>query len=207
MLGIDIIFEGLRGDPEGSDRLVEAIAESENQVLAFKLKEANPQTGEFLTSRHSFFAPIDGLQEGYTNVQHIDLGGTIRSMSTWHLLAGDTVRSLSYYLACRYSPDVENGNPPQRQLIDYTPTKFAVVPYDSIMQFHSQIENRIVLRHLFFRDIYYDLRTHIVILFLFGPVGSLVIAQHGGFHGSLVLDLVGYGRETTSIALVDDNSK
>lgn len=145
VLGIDIMFEGLRGDPGGSDQLVEAITETKNPIIAFKLKDANTQTGEFLTSRHSFFAPLDGLQEGYTNVQHINLGGTIRNMSIWHLLANDTVYSLSYHLACKYSPDVANGTFPKRQFIDYTPTKFAVVPYDSIIQYKSLIENRIVL--------------------------------------------------------------
>lgn len=146
VLGIDVMFEGLRGDPEGSDLLVEAIAETEVAVIAFKLKEQDPQTeGEFLTARHSFFAPLEGLQEGYTNVQHTNLGDNVRNMSTWHLLDGDTVRSFSYYLACQFSPDVADNDLPQRQFIDYTPTQFDVVPYDSILQKHNLIENHIVL--------------------------------------------------------------
>lgn len=145
VVGLDVMFEGLRGDTVGSERLVEAICQIENPVVAFKLKEADPETGEFVSARHSFFAPLDGLQEGYTNVQHIDLGGIIRNMSTWHILGGDTVHSLSYYLAHKFSPDVTAVDLPRRQLIDYTPTQFAVVPYDSILQHRDLIENRIVM--------------------------------------------------------------
>ena len=145
VVGLDVMFEGLRGDTVGSEQLVEAICEIETPVVAFKLKEADPETGNFVTARHSFFALIDGLQEGYTNVQHIDLGGIIRNMSTWHILGSDTVHSLSYYLASKFAPDVLNEGFPQRQLIDYTPTDFPVVPYDSILQNRHLIENRIVM--------------------------------------------------------------
>ena len=145
VVGIDVMFEGLKGDTIGSEKLVESICQIETPIVAFKLKEANPETGEFITARHSFFAPLDGLQEGYTNVQHVDLGGIIRHMSTWHLLNTDTVHSLSYYLASTFSPDLLKEETPKRQLIDYTPTSFPVVPYDSILEHQDLIENRIVL--------------------------------------------------------------
>lgn len=145
VVGIDIMFEGLKGDTIGSEQLVEAICQIERPVLAFKLKDANLETGEFVNSRHSFFAPLDGLNEGYTNVQHIDLGGIIRNMSTWHILNQDTVYSLSYHVAKTFSPDISKESYPKRQLIDYTPTTFPVVPYDSIMEYKDKIANRIVL--------------------------------------------------------------
>lgn len=145
VVGIDVMFEGLKGDTIGSEKLVEAICQTETPIVAFKLKEANLETGEFITARHSFFAPLDGLQEGYTNVQHVDLGGIIRHMSTWHLLNTDTVYSLSYHLASTFSPDILKEKTLQRQLIDYTPTYFPVVPYDSILEKRQLIENRIVL--------------------------------------------------------------
>lgn len=145
VVGIDVMFEGLKGDTLGSEKLVEAICQTETPIVAFKLKEANPETGEFITARHSFFAPLEGLREGYTNVQHVDLGGVIRHMSTWHLLNTDTVYSLSYHLASTFSPDTLKENTLQRQLIDYTPTAFPVVPYDSILEKRHLIENRIVL--------------------------------------------------------------
>lgn len=145
VVGIDIMFEGLKGDTIGSEMLVEAICQIERPVLAYKLKNVDLETGEFLSARHSFFAPIDGLQEGYTNVQHIDLGGVIRNMSIWHLLNQDTVYSLSYHVAKTFSPDISKESFPKRQLIDYTPTKFPVVPYDSIFEYKDKITNRIVL--------------------------------------------------------------
>lgn len=144
VVGIDIMFDGLKGDTIGSDMLVEAICQIERPVVAFKLKDANLDTGEFLTARHSFFAPIDGIQEGYTNVQHIALGGIIRNMSTWHILQQDTVHSLSYCVAKTFDPTIPTVLP-KRQLIDYTPTKFPVVPYDSIMAYKDKIANHIVL--------------------------------------------------------------
>ena len=145
VVGIDIMFEGLKGDTIGSEMLVEAICQIEQPVIAYKLKNVNLETGEFVSARHSFFAPIDGLQEGYTNVQHIDLGGIIRNMSTWHILNQDTVYSLSYHVAKAFSPDISKEHFPRRQLIDYTPTKFPVVPYDSIFEYKDKITNRIVL--------------------------------------------------------------
>ena len=145
VVGLDVMFEGLRGDTLGSEQLVEAICQIERPVVAFKLKEADPETGEFITARHSFFAPLDDLQEGYTNVQHIDLGGVIRYMNTLHTLNKDTVHSFSYYVASSFDPTILESHTPQRQLIDYTPTRFPVVPYDSILQYRYLIENHIVL--------------------------------------------------------------
>jgi len=145
VVGFDVMFEGLKGDTLGSERLVEAICQTEDPVVAFKLKKADPETGHFITARHSFFAPFEGLKEGYTNVEHTSLGGNIRNMSTWHILGQDTVHSLSYLLATQFAPDVRQEELSQRQLINYTPTLFPVVRYDSILQKRSLIENHIVI--------------------------------------------------------------
>lgn len=59
-------------------------------------------------------------------------------------LAQNTIHSLSYCVAKTFGSTIPTVLP-KRQLIDYTPTKFPVVPYDSIMAYKDKIANHIVL--------------------------------------------------------------
>lgn len=145
VVGLDVMFEGLKGDTLGSELLVEAIHEIQNPVTAFKLKDRNMVTGEFTNSTHSFFSPLEHVEEGYINLQRVSLGGAVRDMGTWNILNGDTVHSLPYLMAHKFSANVVYDKLPKRQLIDYTPTDFPVVPYDSIFYHQELIKDRIVL--------------------------------------------------------------
>ena len=145
VVGIDCIYEGFRGDTIGTNRLAEGLFSLPNPVVAFKLTNYNPETGEFTQQRHSFFAPMDGIGEGYSNVSY-DAGGiTVRSLVTQRIVNGDTLLSLPYQIGSAYTDDVKDMASTRPYMIDYTPTDFPVVHCDSILQNADKIRGRIVI--------------------------------------------------------------
>ena len=145
VIGFDVIFEGMKGDTLGSQLLAEAISDIESPIAAFKLCEKDDM-GNFTNAIHSFFSETAPMEEGYINLQAVSPEGVIREMGTWNILNGDTVFSLPYLMAHQLSPSVVYNQLPKRQRIDYTPTKFPVVPYDSVLHYRDLlIKDRIVL--------------------------------------------------------------
>jgi len=145
VVGIDCIYEGFRGDSAGTERLAEGLLSLPNQVVAFKLTGYDAQLGEFTSSRHSFFAPQDGLIEGYTNISYDAGGVTIRNLLTERVVGGDTLYSLPFQIARAYTDDVLDMASTREYMIDYTPTDFPVVSCDSILQNADLIRGHIVI--------------------------------------------------------------
>ena len=145
VVGVDCIYEGFRGDTIGTNRLAEGLFSLPNPVVAYKLTNYDQLVGEFTTQRHSFFAPMDGIGEGYSNITY-DAGGiTVRNLLTQRVINGDTLYSLPYMIGCAYSEDVKNMASLRQYMIDYTPTDFPVVHCDSIMEHADLIRGRIVI--------------------------------------------------------------
>ena len=144
VVGLDVMFEGLRGDTLGSQFVADAIRGAESPVVAFKLG-ATDDNGNFTDATYSFFSPMEHVEEGYINLQAVEAGDAIREMGTWNILNGDTVFSLPYLMAHQFSSNVVYTNWPRRHLIDYTPTKFPIVSADSILDYQEQIKDHIVL--------------------------------------------------------------
>ena len=144
VVGIDVIFNGLMGDSIGSAMVEEAIRGIESPVVAFQL-DGKDDTGSFTDAIHSFFLPMEHVEEGYINMQAVSVGEAVREMGIWNVLNGDTVYSLPYMTAHAFSPDVVSVDWPKRHLIDYTPTKFTVVPHDSVLFRQELIKDHIVL--------------------------------------------------------------
>lgn len=146
LVGVDIIFGGLKGDTLGSDLLAEAIMNTENPVVAYKLTEYDNEKKEFTSARHSFFAPSDGVSEGFSNVGHDAFGGPVRYITTTHNVNGERTYSLAYEIARCFDKDIAlDSTSMDKRMIDYTPTVFPVVRYDSIEQNRDLLKNRIVI--------------------------------------------------------------
>ena len=145
VVGVDCIYEGFRGDTIGTNRLAEGLFSLPKPVVAFKLTNYDQEIGEFTQQRHSFFAPMDGIGEGYSNVSY-DAGGiTVRSLVTKRVVNGDTLLSLPYQIGSAYTDDVKDMASTRPFMIDYTPTDFPVVHCDSILQNADKIRGRIVI--------------------------------------------------------------
>ncbi len=144
VVGVDCIYEGFRGDSLGSNRLAEGVLSLENAVYAFKMTGYDYEKGEFKNARHSFFTFADGVNEGYSNLRYDGTGMIVRKLTTEMICNGDTVQSMPYKVAQAYTPSVEEFANTQEYIIDYTPTEFPVVPYDSIAQYAHLLKDRIV---------------------------------------------------------------
>ena len=146
LLGIDVIFEGLKGDTVGSDAIAEALMNSEKPVVAFKLTVYDNKTKEFTHSRHSFFTPSEGIVEGFSNVAHDAYGGALRYITTVRDCHGEKVYALAQEIARTYYPELPVDTVAlTKRMIDYTPTIFPVVAHDSILQHRDLLNGRIVI--------------------------------------------------------------
>lgn len=150
-LGVDIIFEGEKDDPAGNDSLTEALDLIPSQtVTAFKLLNWNPEREEFRSALHSFFIPTLPLMEGYANVLNYGVNGTVRSFTVSRRLGGAEGMEVYSLPAMLYMAAINDTLPaatkrPGDRLINYIPTRFPVVRYDSLQAKADLISDRFVL--------------------------------------------------------------
>lgn len=147
-LGLDIIFEGLKDDSVGNDSLVNALANcSSETVTAFKLLDYNAPSKTFASALHSFFIDDVPLIEGYTNVLSNGTNGSVRQFSISRRTKDMEVYSLPAMLYMSAINDTlpSSVKEPEDRMINYVPTHFPVVRYDSIIQKADLIRDHIVL--------------------------------------------------------------
>ena len=147
-LGIDIIFEGLKDDSVGNDSLVNTLANcSSETVTAFKLLDYNAPSKTFASALHSFFIDDVPLIEGYTNVLSNGTNGSVRQFSISRRTKDMEVYSLPAMLYMSAINDTlpSSVKEPDDRMINYVPTRFPVVRYDSIAQKADLIRDHIVL--------------------------------------------------------------
>lgn len=147
-LGLDIIFEGLKDDSVGNDSLVNALADcSSETVTAFKLLDYNAPSKTFTSALHSFFIDDVPIIEGYTNVLSNGTNGSVRQFSISRRTKEMEVYSLPAMLYMSAINDTlpSSVKEPEDRMINYVPTRFPVVRYDSIAQKADLIRDHIVL--------------------------------------------------------------
>lgn len=142
-LGVDVIFEGLKGNPDSDEQLADAFFHTpENTVLAYKLTDPDEHTGIFRNAVHSFFVGDTHQIEGTVNVTN----NPHKSMTTYpmyFMLNQDTVRSMPVLLAEMLGVSFEPGM--KQHAINYKGTTFPVVEWNELEQHRDLIENHIVL--------------------------------------------------------------
>lgn len=148
VIGVDCIYQGFRGDTIGTNRLVEGAFSMDSPVFAVKLKGYDSESGCYSNIVRSvmFIPELEGeIVGGFTNVSYDSSRSTVRKFVTDMVVNGDTVHSLSYMIASAFNADVESMRSIEPQFIDYTPTDFNVVPYDSIRQYKKLLKDHIVI--------------------------------------------------------------
>lgn len=148
VIGVDCIYQGFRGDTIGTNRLVEGAFCMEEPIFAIKLKDFDNESGMYSSVVKSvmFIPELEGeILGGFTNVSYDSSRSTVRKYVTDMIVNDDTIHSLSYMIASAFSKDVEIMRSIEPQFIDYSPTKFRVVPYDSIRQYKDLLEDHIVI--------------------------------------------------------------
>ena len=148
VLGIDIIFEGVKEDSLGNDSLMNALAMRPSETVSvFKLLDYNANAKVFNNSLHSFFIEDVPIMEGYANVLSNGTNGNVRQFSISRRTRDMEVYSLPamLYMAAINDTLPFSVKEPDDRMINYVPTTFPVVRYDSIEQRADLIRDHIVL--------------------------------------------------------------
>lgn len=139
-IDIDVVFEHPK-EPVGDTHLFNVVATLSNAVFSFKMMDPDRKKNEFTRQVHSFFAEDLGVTEGFVNVDR----RMTREIPLFLDMGGKTYPSVIVRMM-----EVLQGKPfPQegkkKQMIDYEPTVFRVIPYDSIQHYAQYITGHIVM--------------------------------------------------------------
>lgn len=148
VVGVDCIYQGFRGDTLGTNMLVEGAFSLDKPIFAVKLKEYDAEKEEYSKVVHSvmcFPGSEEDILDGFTNVSYDNTRSTVRQFVTDMVVNNDTLHSLSYMIATAYNDDAKDLRSLKPQSINYSPTKFNVVPYDSIAEYSNLIKDHVVI--------------------------------------------------------------
>lgn len=139
-LDVDVVFEYPK-EPIGDAHLVSVAATLSNAVFSFKMMDPDHERKEFTRQVHSFFAADLGVNEGFVNVD--------RRM-TRDIPLGLEMRGKTYPSVIARMLEVFHGKPfdyesHRSHRIDFEPTVFRIIPYDSIQHHAQHITDRIVM--------------------------------------------------------------
>ena len=144
-VGVDVIFEGLKADPAGNERLREAAGLTrDNTVFACKLIDYQSDSSCFTSAVRSFFAGEESVREGYVNLMNNLDNTPVRQFSLERKLGEETVPSFATAIVEHYSGH-GLGYKKKDQLINYRAVSFPVVSPDDIEEQADLLEGRIVL--------------------------------------------------------------
>lgn len=145
VLGVDVIFEGLKEDPQG-DMMIEYMAKScGNAIFSYRLLDYNSEQQQFTNEVHSFFTKDVNVKEGYTNIQRQLYGGIKREVSLSRPSCGEQKPSFVAVVANQYA-DKEMVTLEDDDLqIYFAPIHFPRLRYDSVVVHPELIADRIVL--------------------------------------------------------------
>ena len=144
IIGVDIIFESIKGEPEDNYNLFQTASNMTSKtVWATKLLDYDPTSQSFINQSRSFFADTLAVLSGFTNLDDNLENTTIRKMLTEEALNGHNVHSFPVAVAMLLDDSIAL-KPNSKLSIDYS-TKFTTIAYDSIANNKDLIKNHIVL--------------------------------------------------------------
>lgn len=148
VIGVDIVFEGEKPDAEGDLMILESATKPEatNMVFSYKLNASKDPTMPERKEIHSFFIGEDvKVNEGFSDIQRNIYGGMKRTFFTGYGEEEHFKPSLITAIANIYSDGHIQFDKGQIAFINFTPTKFPKIRYDSVKYHPELIEGRTVL--------------------------------------------------------------
>ena len=147
VLGVDIVFDDVRNDLAGNERLIETVCNADSStVWAYILQDWNSDEGRYEHSFHSFFTEeVEVDREGFINAQRDTNGGTVRTMGLYRNVGGRREYSLAAQIALAVTNDSSFVSLRPDCDIRYTAMHYPVVSADSIAAHPELIRSRIVL--------------------------------------------------------------
>lgn len=145
VVGVDVVFEGLKEDSIGDTMVWDIARTMENAVFSYRMTDYENDSIGFAEAVHSFFAEPLEVTEGFTNMQRELYGGMKRVLSLGRQCQGERVPSFVKQVAGSYArPSVEMSDN-EDLTIDYSPTRFTVLAADSVSRHPEFIRDRLVL--------------------------------------------------------------
>ena len=146
VIGVDIVFEGLKEDSVGDEMSTRIALENTNIVFSYKLLDyVNDSIGHADTV-HSFFVDeSDSINEGYTNMPRNLYGGIKRKLSLGEKVEGRLMPSFITKVSAMYEGRQVKDVSKKTININYIPKRFRVVEADSISVHPEWIKDKLVL--------------------------------------------------------------
>lgn len=144
-IGVDIVFEGLKEDSIGDEMIWNVAGEYDNMVFSYRLLNYEDDKTGYHDAVHSFFAEGLEVEEGFTNMQRDLYGGIKRVLSLGKKYQGELQPSFIAKVANRYLGKETNGIEDRDLSINYTPTLFTVIPFDSVKYQTTKLKDKLVL--------------------------------------------------------------
>ncbi len=145
VVGVDIVFEGLKDDIIGDMMIEEVASKYTNIVFGSELKDYDESSDRYTRERQSFFVDSVCVNEGYTNYEGNIYGGIKRKLSYWRDLNGLVKYSFpSQILKESVSPSTVDLKRDDTD-INFTYTHFPTIRFDSISFNPQLITHQIVL--------------------------------------------------------------
>ncbi len=142
-IGVDLIFEGVKDDIEGNERLEEAVEGiSEKSVFVNKLTSYDVQMKLFRDCVMSYFRDFIDIREGYSNVTDNLENNVIRELTISMNTTFGEYESFAQSLAAIVGKP-SNGS--RNLVINYCPVAFRVVPFYKVRESSHLLKDKIVL--------------------------------------------------------------
>ena len=147
VVGIDILFDGLKPENPEGDSLIAAIAASNpSMVFALQYFDDSFDGEQFNRVKQSFFADsIPDLKEGLINMQVDKFNGMRKKISLAKTVKGELRPSMIKRLSDEYADQEIMKLEDKDVSINWSSIDFRVIPYDSIADYGEYLTDRIVL--------------------------------------------------------------
>ena len=147
VVGVDILFNGLKPEnPEGDSLITAIAANNTSMVFALQYYDDSFDGKQFNQVKQSFFADsIPNLKEGLVNMQLDKFNGMRKKISIAKTVKGKLRPSMIKVLSDEYAEQEIVPLEDKTININWSPIDFRVIPYDSIADYGEYLTDRIVL--------------------------------------------------------------
>lgn len=146
VIGVDVVFEGLKEDSIGDDMIAEVALSNDNIVFSYKLLDYVNDSIGHATTVHSFFAQEEGnVTEGFTNMPRNLYGGIKRKLTLGERAEGKDVPSFIAMTVAMYEGRKIDKVSTKELGINFTPRRYHIISPDSIAAHPEYIKGKVVL--------------------------------------------------------------
>lgn len=147
VIGVDILFDGLKSDNPMGDSLIQDIAAKDTSIVfALQYYDDSFNGQQYNSVKQSFFADsIPNLKQGLVNMPLDKYDSLRRKISVAKTVRGKLRPSMIKQLADEYAEQEIVPLKDNMLNINWSPVDFRVVPYDSIADYGEYLTDRIVL--------------------------------------------------------------